>query len=915
MFGACWTAGCWILWAALLVISGFLITIHFKKEIPVPDFLLARLEQRFREAQLQPRFGATRIDPTGTLVLEDVRIHSPMFTEPIASARALVMNLDIWAITVGDFDVDSCEVIGLDLNCPAMFSPSGMNMPVVRDLHATLVRDSSAWRVPRADFRIGRLAATIRGEWDSRGGMKATVTPDARAWVRRYYDLARTISANLERLAGLGETRLDIDFSFKRDSPARITAEGTAQRLSARGVNLENVRIRIDHDDGRLPAPPVAVTIEAPGVIVEDRLRLVRPQLRVTGEVAINPFKFTPGSLEFAADRAFWEEHSIDALIFRTSLAALPVIEGELAIAHGGAIVRVIGSADPRDRSLVAAVEARIDAGTLNEGIDYGARFVRGRRNRLRELKFEQPLDVEADVRLADGWKFVDARGRFRTTDADIMGVAARIASGSFTATPKRLNAENLFLDGPDLHGEGSYSMGFAGRDFQFLIRGSTYPATIQPWFTAWWPRFWNRFDFAKGPPLEVDLSIGGRWGSNNETLVIGEVKSGAASVYELPFDGVYTRIFIRDDYYDILEVKGALGDRRIAGSFLLNDRPAGDSRRRIRFEGRSDLEFPKYARLAGPEVLDALSPFVFEDRADIEMSGNVDFRAGGAVQEDVTARVSSTGVFRFFEFPVNGATFGVHTVSGAIDVSDIAAGLGGGRLTGTARSDPGPQARTISFNAALSSARMEEITAAYRDFIQRTSPETAKEIAEGGLSGNGVVNIKLEASGPASNIWEFTGTGSGSVTQAEFGRIRVLGLLSKLFEGTILNFTSFRLTDANGEFTLNGEKLAFSRFELTGPSARIRAFGNYTMPTNSLEFNATIFPFKESSMPVFGLIGLVLEPFSRALEVRLTGTLDKPQWAFAAGTTVPIYQPVKPPLAPVQQPSPEPSQPATPSP
>jgi hypothetical protein len=43
-------------------------------------------------------------------------------------------------------------------------------------------------------------------------------------------------------------------------------------------------------------------------------------------------------------------------------------------------------------------------------------------------------------------------------------------------------------------------------------------------------------------------------------------------------------------------------------------------------------------------------------------------------------------------------------------------------------------------------------------------------------------------------------------------------------------------------------------------------------------------------------VFGIELEPFSRALELRLTGTLAKPHWSFAAGQEVPRYERVQPP-------------------
>jgi hypothetical protein len=276
-----------------------------------------------------------------------------------------------------------------------------------------------------------------------------------------------------------------------------------------------------------------------------------------------------------------------------------------------------------------------------------------------------------------------------------------------------------------------------------------------------------------------------------------------------------------------------------------------------------------------------------------------VDFALAGGFREDITAAVRSTGTFRFFEFPVQNAVFNVRSRNGVIDISDATADLASGKLTGTAASGPSPAGRTVKFNARLAGSRTADLSAAYYDFQKRSAPPGTPDPdpAENVLSGSGLLNMDLAAEGPAANPWGFYGKGTAKVSQAELGRIRVFGPLSKLFEGTIFNFTSFRFTDANAQFTLNGDRLIFEPLEITGTSAQLRSFGNYAMQSGALEFNTKLFPFRESSMPVMNVLGLVLEPFSRALELRLTGTLAKPHWSFAAGQEVPRYERVQPPV------------------
>ena len=78
--------------------------------------------------------------------------------------------------------------------------------------------------------------------------------------------------------------------------------------------------------------------------------------------------------------------------------------------------------------------------------------------------------------------------------------------------------------------------------------------------------------------------------------------------------------------------------------------------------------------------------------------------------------------------------------------------------------------------------------------------------------------------------------------------------------------------------------QLAFKSLRLTGPSALVEAKGDYTLDTGRLAFNARVRPFEQRTGLLSSTAGLVLTPLSSALEVELSGTLEKPEWTFTYG-------------------------------
>ena len=72
----------------------------------------------------------------------------------------------------------------------------------------------------------------------------------------------------------------------------------------------------------------------------------------------------------------------------------------------------------------------------------------------------------------------------------------------------------------------------------------------------------------------------------------------------------------------------------------------------------------------------------------------------------------------------------------------------------------------------------------------------------------------------------------------------------------------------------------------MQGPRASIDAKGEYLLETKTLDFNARVYPLQESKFVVADALGALLTPLSNVLELKLTGPLEKPSWAFAFGPT-----------------------------
>jgi hypothetical protein len=113
---------------------------------------------------------------------------------------------------------------------------------------------------------------------------------------------------------------------------------------------------------------------------------------------------------------------------------------------------------------------------------------------------------------------------------------------------------------------------------------------------------------------------------------------------------------------------------------------------------------------------------------------------------------------------------------------------------------------------------------------------------------------------------------------------LNLFGPLSEALSGSFVNFGSFSLTSVDAPFELQGDQVRFEELRVSGPSALIQAKGYYRLRDGSLNFTTKIFPFDESSTVLGSAVGFVLKPLSQVLEVKLSGTLNNPNWVFAYG-------------------------------
>lgn len=895
------TLALWTLWLGLAVALAVQLRIAFGRELSVPDFVLQRVEQRLAASGLGVTFGGASFDPQGHLLLRRVELGSRTFAEPLLLAEDLYLVFDPWSLPLGRLELERIEIVDARLQVPAMLSPSGRAEPLLAGLNARIeILPDRRLRITQLSTRLGSIPITARGElYRPAIDRDEPDRPSLLALgLKHYPTFARDIAAALAALPALEAPWLDLELTADPARLARVSARFSADAIDGPAALLPRLNQAVRLTAVRLNTAavlraPIVEPIHFSGRIdqVDAGARGSARDLRFTGSA---PLPARGGTASNARPDGAWTlrltaaELSAEGLTATTTDLAARLdrpdhLALELTTRLAGEAWTLSASGDPATRAGEFSF-----GGTLPYALVSWAAQRRGR-DLGALLQFDIPPTVEAHVTLGPGARPIEASGRLGTEAVVARGVPLDATGARFAWRPGHLRFDDILLATGASRATGSYEMDTESLDFRFLLAGRLEPAAIDGWFRDWWSNFWTNFVFRPGQPPDASVDIAGRWKRPWETRVYVEADGRHATLRGTAFDRIRTRLFVRPEFVDVLEFIGDRPEGTVRGGFQRSWELAGGGTRWTTFDftGRMDIDalagiFPDI----GPSIV---APFRLANVPHLHLRGRV---AGPADDRDlprldITVDGEVDGLWLLYDFPLNGLVFSAHKLNDTLTVNDLLVGFAGGRASGDLELSGPAEATRLAFTLALSEARLgdaintlEAWAARRRNLPPPTISRFQQRIAAGRL------DLALSAEGPVDNAYAFNGGGNASVTGADFGEINLFGILSTLMRRTLLNFSTLELDTARANFDLAGNRLLFSDLTLTGPQAAIEAVGSYRLDQKELAMTAKVLPFNSSRGLLGSAMDTFLTPISNVLEVKLTGTLGDPSWAFSYGPT-----------------------------
>ncbi len=869
----------WALWLTLALLIVFQVYIGIAREMPVPGFLLKSLETRLAASGISVKFGRTTFDPSGRVLVENLRISLASFEEPVATARLLYVQLDPWALLASRFEPRRLRASGVNLQIPGMISDSGSGENILQDMDYTLTPHEQFLGIDHLTARMAGMSVSVRGVIDlsSLPRAKSDAMPIAELLVKNYPRLCDQLVRLSRQLACLESPRLEVELlpSATLGAIANITLRsewiegGDLWPVSADQIELST----------RLPlwsnTPSFArISVTAKSAKLPGDIRALGLRSILLARVNQSYPEISPQSAELEIDRLDVQGVVAHALSATVQLDELPLLQADILSLLGQEPVKITGTFNLSEHSANLNLLGKFDPGLL---VPLGQKIGHDIRP---YLNFSSPPDFDLKLQINPEGKFDHVEGRIAATGVYGYRVTLDRVGGHIFYDGNNFVATDAAASIGTNYAHGSYEHDLTTQDFRFLLQGQLRPPDIGGWFADWWPKFWRNFDFPSTAP-DASVDVQGIWRQGYKTSVFVYADSTDPVIKGVRLDHAQTLIYLRPHYYDAMTLTATLDAGSAKGSFIRQLNPEDKSLQRMDFDFESSLALEAAAGLVGAEMEEIVAPFAFSSPPQLHVTGHI-AKPGNNPYRQIEIQGNSFDSFTFDGFPLSDLSFRAVMIDDELNVTPLGVGFAGGNTSGQIQIRGPDGQKRLGFDLGLKHGNLHKVTDILSQYFAakrgEPKPDSSSYIKQ---TNNVFMDLDVSAEGDLDDPLSFLGSGNAEVSGPGLGEIRLLGLLSEL-----LNFTALRFNDLRTSFKVDKDLLHFSEVSITGSNSAVAAHGRYSLDKNTLNFNARIFPFQESKFILKSLVGAMLTPLSNVLEVKLTGQLDNPKWSFLIGPT-----------------------------
>lgn len=501
---------------------------------------------------------------------------------------------------------------------------------------------------------------------------------------------------------------------------------------------------------------------------------------------------------------------------------------------------------------------------------------------------FRDPVNLQASARMESytNLETVDADFRIQTGLFSVGNLSGSSLYGEGQWKDNKLELDHFRLQGRDRAFElsGSYYRNLNEKTFRTLLSGTLIPMEIAPIFQDWWTNLWRRFEF-KGEPPEIDFYIWGTFDGPQKGLSFGFAEGAQFTFEGIELKDFSGRIWVLPAFFELFDVVAISTEGHAVGSFAqVYNRPE-QRPRSVTLDMTTRLPLSVFPAIFGEDLDPFVSPIESRSAPELAIRGKVIHPEETDIQElnGLSIRGRFQESLTLFGVSLDKLNFHLNTHDNKIQVEEFQAGIAEGLATGKLRyqlDDNQSVQNKLSFELTLEEAHFRAFLQAIPQLqeIPGFSDLDPEDVDRDRSNISGQFSVK----GDPDNWKSFEGDTSFLIRDPELARLRFFGIFSRILETVLLPVGTLQFREAEIELTLQREIIQVEKFQIEGPSSRVRATGQIFLENNEMDLNAVAFILQATRIPIFHQLSQILNPISQILEFRLYGPVNQPRWRFA---------------------------------
>lgn len=874
-------AFCQWLYSALviLLVSATLFAAYVATldDIPVPNFIIRELQVQLKSQGLTLRMKGVRFQPNGRIIFTQPEIYSTELGSTIFRAEKAVAKIRLTHLAFGSASFDEVRLSSGEFVIPAMLTPSGEPVTAVSSINLEATQRGRRWNIDYANCAIDNLKLSIAGILHSDLLKLPKPKPDAPK-----LSASRAILQVAPKIAQLRKVleRFDSPFAIiNLDVIAKRQAAslelGSRELRIAEEFTINELLIQADlATDETIGLELTANSVQLPYQLKANSLQLYANWDSIPDKLQPYPFRIQASSTNLS-----YQDVVLPSLVASAS-PRNTYYQANLQLTAPTTPIEIDVHHYKESKKTTAQIRATFDQDSID--------FVAPVANSIAPIESQSmisssgPVDLQAKIELDSEFKPLSGSAYGTSGPIDIMGAAIDFAALRASLDGPQISVPEIRLRSGLQAGVIKIGYNLETMLRRIMVEGSFDPTMINDWFKPWWSAMWNGMTFPEEGMLTY-LDSQAIFKQPDTVRVTGLAYAQDIDVRGLDVRELRTKIFSLYHYVDLYDMQLAANPNQHARGEIQfhmgrDLRDEKDKLTGIWIQAISTLDVKKAPDILW-EISDAaasiLAPYCYDIPPLIEAkSGSV--RHLDEYINEIELDIETFTPFSYYGFPFDSLETSVYVGDDTVDLPLAQGKLGDGNVNASIFVVGDGLALTLD----VDQANFGEVLNAANTYFAVNGSATAQQMdTERLLNYGGKIDAFFDGAGIAGEPTSFEGVGEFAISDADFGKFQLFGLLSMALEITPLRFTTLKFTDASGAFTVDRELVRFENNTVEGPVATIESSGRYNIETEALNFAAKLFPFRNSKVPLISpIINIPLNIVSNVFEVYVTGTFSEPQ-------------------------------------